>query len=224
MPCQALLVTIRTYSRHFESLYPVWWNWGFAPSENKFAKTINLQWSYSIHQRFLFSPYVYLVPVHLFVCLLSVSSCLWEWNFSFEDSFAWMFAFVGIFVNFIQEARFCFCFWLYAPPAKRLCTFASPCTKSWESVSSRDLHICTFGRDVYLHLTLICTLQINKHHYIVTNMEIQHYTLFCDCLCNKSPAESSSLPSRFWRKSSHLGNRDFRHLFSVSWRLLGRGK
>ena len=130
---------------------------------------------------------------------------------------------VGIFVNFIQEARFCFCFWLYAPPAKRLCTFASPCTKSWESVSSRDLHIYTFGRDVYLHLTLIGTLQINKHHYIVTNMEIQHYTLFCDCLCNKSPAESSSLPSRFWRKSSHLENRDFRHLFSVSWRLLGRG-
>ena len=108
-----------------------------------------------------FSPFVFLVPVHLFVCLLSVSSCLWEWNFSFEDSFAWMFAFVGIFVNFIQEARFCFCFWLYAPPAKRLCTFASPCTKSWESVSSRDLHIYTFGRDVYLHLTLIGTVQIN---------------------------------------------------------------
>ena len=33
--------------------------------------------------------------------------------------------------------------------------------QSWESVSFRDLLICTFGRDEYLHLTLIDTLQIN---------------------------------------------------------------
>ena len=131
------------------------------------------------------------MPAFCFFLLVGMELQFWR-QFCVDVCFCVFVSGVGIFVNFIQEARFCF--WLYAPPAKRLCTFASPCTKIWESVSSRDLHICTFGRDVYLHLTLIGTLQINKHHYIVTNMEIQHYTLFCDCLCNKSPAESSSPP------------------------------
>ena len=167
MPCQALLVTIRTYSRHFKSLYIVWWNWGFAPSENKFAKTINLQWSYLIHQRFLFSPYVYLVPVHLFVCLLSVSSCLWEWNFSFEDSFAWMFAFVYLFLGWeyssilFKRRDFVFVFG-YMHPLPKDCVLLHHLAPKVGRVC--HLEIYTFAHlaeKCVLHLTLIGTLQIN---------------------------------------------------------------
>ena len=95
---------------------------------------------------------------------------------------------------------------------------------------SPKLGECVISRLANLHIWQRCVPPLNphwhsanQHDYIVTNMEIQNYILFCNCFCYKSPAESSSLPSRFWRKSSHLGNRDFRHLFSVSWRLLGRG-
>ena len=61
---------------------------------------------------------------------------------------------------------------------------------------------CVISRFAHLHIWQRCVPPLNphwhcanQHHYIVTNMEIQHYTLFCDCLCNKSPAESSSPPS-----------------------------
>ena len=124
--------------------------------------------------------------------------------------------------QFYSRGAILFLFLVICTPCQKTVYFCITFHQSWESVSSRDLQICTFGREVCSPLNPHWH-SANQHHCIVTNMGIQYYTLFCDCLCNKSPAESSSLPSRFWRKSSHLGNRDFRHLFSVRWRLLGRG-
>ena len=213
MPGLTTLVTIRTYPRHFESLYPVWWNWGFAPSENKFAKTINLQWSYSIHQRFFFTFCIscacafICMPAFCFFLLVGMELQFWR-QFCVDVCFCVFVSGVGIFVNFIQEARYCFCIWLYAPPAKRLCTFASPCSKSRESVSSRDLQICTFGRDVCSPLNPHWH-SANQHNYIATKMEIQHYTSFCNCLCNKSPAESSSPPFSFLEEIFPFGKSRF---------------
>ena len=149
MPCQALLVTTRTYSRHFESLYPVWWNWGFAPSENKIAKTINLQWSYSIHQRFLFHLLYFLcLCIYLYACFLFLLACgngtsvlktvlrgcllLWEYSsilFKRRD-------FVFVFGYMHPLPRDCVLLHHLAPKVGRVC----------------HLEICTFT-----HLAEMCT-------------------------------------------------------------------
>ena len=199
MPCQALLVTTRTYSRHFESLYPVWWNWGFAPSENKIAKTINLQWSYSIHQRFLFHLLYFLcLCIYLYACFLFLLAC-------------------GNGTSVLKTVLrgcllLCIYFWggnirqFYSRGAI-LFLFLVICTPCQETVYfcitlHQKLGECVISRFAHLHIWQRCVPPLNphwhcanQHHYIVTNMEIQHYTLFCDCLCNKSPAESSSPPS-----------------------------
>ena len=114
-----------------------------------------------------FSPFVFLVPVHLFVCLLSVSSCLWEWNFSFEDSFAWMFAFVYLFLGWeyssilFKRHDIVFVFG-YMHPLPKDCVLLHHLAAKVGRVC--HLEICKFAHLAemcVLHLTLIGTLQIN---------------------------------------------------------------